>query len=505
MSKAGNAKRLLTELAERAKAGDGLAMDHVSRMARAKQQGYRDEVFYHGASDDISGFRETKMGKAGEGGVYFTNDPERASKYASMSAKFGSRSGRGDAPNVTPSRLRMKNPYISEAGMPYNEDIKSLANAGYDGIILKGEMPGGGDEVIAFSPDQIRSVNAAFDPAKKDSSNLLASLAPAAVGLGALAGGEEAEAGGVSAARAAIKKLGYKMFRGEGGSVDIHTPDGAFIRKYHSPQAALDDLGGNKTVSPDSYQGEHQAPYRDTEGYHPSLEDISSQLGDDIYSPQAKRYYGGTPSSDEAIDIIQGARGNPDREVDIYRAVPSGVGDDINARDWVSLTEDYAKQHGESALNGDYKIIKQKAKASDLFNEGYVDEWGFDPKSLAAIGSVFGAAALTPEKSYASIINAPKPYQSSLAGDALKYGSRVDTIEAAKHPFAGAAADMLLSIEDPTGRPYESTANVLSGWGYGRPASWLDLGLSATELLDPSMLPVLLAGSAEYMRKNRDK
>ena len=39
MSGVGSVKKLLTELAERAKSGDGLAMDHVSRMARAKQRG----------------------------------------------------------------------------------------------------------------------------------------------------------------------------------------------------------------------------------------------------------------------------------------------------------------------------------------------------------------------------------------------------------------------------------------------------------------------------------
>ena len=70
------------------------------------------------------------------------------------------------------------------------------------------------------------------------------------------------------------------------------------------------------------YKGSHSAPYRDDEGYFPSLDDVTSQFGDDIYSPMAKRYYGGTATADKAIDIIQSARNNPNKMVDIYRAVP---------------------------------------------------------------------------------------------------------------------------------------------------------------------------------------
>lgn len=195
-----------SEEAEAGVFGKGLKTT-AERMADAEKMGFdTSKTYYHGASDDISAFRETRQGKAGEGGVYFTDSPERASKYADMSAKFGGRSGRGDAPNVIPVNLKMQNPYISETGMPYNENVQSLQNAGYDGIILKGEMPDGGDEVISFDPSNIRSVNAQFDPSKKDSANLLAGAAPATVGLGALLGGEEAEAGPLNSVNKAAQK-----------------------------------------------------------------------------------------------------------------------------------------------------------------------------------------------------------------------------------------------------------------------------------------------------------
>ena len=55
-----------------------------------------------------------------------------------------------------------------------------------------------GINTAIFDPSNIRSVNAAFDPARSKSSDLLASAAPVALGLGALGSGEEAEAGALS-------------------------------------------------------------------------------------------------------------------------------------------------------------------------------------------------------------------------------------------------------------------------------------------------------------------
>jgi hypothetical protein len=46
----------------------------------------------------------------------------------------------------------------------------------------------------------------------------------------------------------------------------------------------------------------------------------------------------------------------------------------------VTITEDYAKVHGEGPLQGDYKIVKQKAKAKELFTEANsIHELGYWP------------------------------------------------------------------------------------------------------------------------------
>ena len=127
-----------------------------------------------------------------------------------------------------------------------------------------------------------------------------------------------------------------------------------------------------------SYRGSHTAPYRDDEGYNPSLDDVSSMYGDDIYTSNALRYFGeGRDYDKKAIDIIQKMAGNPDAEITIYRALPKGK-NEINPRDWVTTTKEYALEH----IGDDegYHIVSKKVKASDVFTEGNsIHEFGYDP------------------------------------------------------------------------------------------------------------------------------
>lgn len=110
-------------------------------------------------------------------------------------------------------------------------------------------------------------------------------------------------------------------------------------------------------------------------------DDLSDIFPDDIYSKNAVHYYGsGLDSDEEAIDIIQRMRGNPDLEVDIYRAIPKDAPNKINSGDWVTISLDYAHGHGAHALNDEYKIVSQKVKAKDLVTDGNsIQEWGYDP------------------------------------------------------------------------------------------------------------------------------
>ena len=137
-----------------------------------------------------------------------------------------------------------------------------------------------------------------------------------------------------------------------------------------------------------SYRGSHKAPGPD---FGAPLHDLTSggqMYPADVYSPKAAQYYGtGYPKADkEAFALANRVRGNPNAEVTMYRAVPkdSSIGS-INAGDWVTLSKDYAKNHGESVLDNDYKIISQKVKAKDLWtNADSIHEFGYHPEESLA-------------------------------------------------------------------------------------------------------------------------
>ena len=193
------------------------------------------------------------------------------------------------------------------------------------------------------------------------------------------------------------------------------------------------------SVDDSDYKGQHTAPMSDSGAPLHDVTGGGEYYPDDVYSNDGLRYYGSGDSFDgESLRIIKEAKGNPDKVVTMYRAVPNekqpskllhelevhmnqykrrnnvpskaenpdnlsgsdwynwawdrraeleGMPDSnaekisINKGDWVSLSRGYAKNHGEGALNGNYKIISKKVKASELFTNGdSFNEFGYDPK-----------------------------------------------------------------------------------------------------------------------------
>ena len=184
-----------------------------------------------------------------------------------------------------------------------------------------------------------------------------------------------------------------------------------------------------------SYRGQHTAPGPD---FGAPLHDLSQIYPDDIYSSKAAQYYGhSVPYDQKAALIMQQYKNKPDATVTIYRAIPKEISNaeklaeiekqmaaymrrgtlpkdaenyssgskwydnayemreklrqmpnetpqgisDINAGDWVTLTREYAKDHGESALRGQYKIISKKVKAKDIWtNADSIHEFGYQPQ-----------------------------------------------------------------------------------------------------------------------------
>jgi len=51
----------------------------------------------------------------------------------------------------------------------------------------------------------------------------------------------------------------------------------------------------------------------------------------------------------------------------------------INNGDWVTIVRNYAKEHGQSNLNNNYKIISKTVRASQLYTDGNsLFEWGYN-------------------------------------------------------------------------------------------------------------------------------
>jgi hypothetical protein len=125
------------------------------------------------------------------------------------------------------------------------------------------------------------------------------------------------------------------------------------------------------------YRGSHTAPNANV--YGATIDNLGGIMPMDVYSSKGTRLYGiGNPEIDSQwFSAAYKAKGKPDAEITIYRAVPKGV-KNINSGDWVTTSKRYAQDHGENALNGEYEIITKKVKAKTLSSEGYPYEFGYN-------------------------------------------------------------------------------------------------------------------------------
>jgi hypothetical protein len=188
----------------------------------------------------------------------------------------------------------------------------------------------------------------------------------------------------------------------------------------------------NKFLNEEDYRGSHQAPNKN--GDDSPLYDVTNQFGEDIYGSNALRMFGGYGSYDNySIALIQQARNKPNMSIKIYRAIPKVITNQekindyqkrmkyilktgklprdidnwrnsseyydwlsneieklkalplndkkvgINDGDWITINPAYAKQHGESNLRNNYRIISKTVTAKELYTDGNsIHEWGYD-------------------------------------------------------------------------------------------------------------------------------
>jgi len=160
-------------------------------------------------------------------------------------------------------------------------------------------------------------------------------------------------------------------------------------RQYETGQGLIGRMAINprqyavESIDDFAYRGSHKAPGPDFGAPLYDLTGGGQMYPADVYSNKAVQYYGtGFPKADkEAFALAQSVKGNPDAVVTMYRAVPKDESiKSINAGDWVTLSKEYAKTHGESVLNNQYKIIAEKVKAKDLWtNADSIHEFGYWP------------------------------------------------------------------------------------------------------------------------------
>lgn len=231
-----------------------------ARMQRAEEQGYQGGL-YHASDQLLTEFKPTR------GGTYFSGDSDyvsnifsrgataeyngttEAGEYFARGNTFDARwknmsdEGKQELRNIINSTVDKSD--IEDAAQrlgvsiedadPFevftdgefyhaygrnaqNNIMEAIKSKGYDKVIFPDSLTLGDGHVstVVFDPKNIRSVNAQFDPAKSNSSNLLASAAGAGVlGAAALAP-QEAEAGPLAAG--ARRFLDDRFLNALGGS-----------------------------------------------------------------------------------------------------------------------------------------------------------------------------------------------------------------------------------------------------------------------------------------------
>lgn len=398
-------------VAERIAIGQ-LDPSYEARMARASQRFDINSPEYTGANDLVGDI---------EGPIWSTQNPDLAATYANIRGggnitpvfldREGTSTIRADGTrwnNINDSG-KSTNDYMAKAqdyGLPsvrFN-DVRDVGpyTFGYPKDVLERAFEPS-NTTVTLDPTKVRSaLSAMFDP-EYTGPNILGSLAATGGALGLLAAPEDAEAG---------------------------------------PRKVIDALV--KAAADVSYRGAHTPPDL---SYGAPMSDMTALVPEDIYGPDARRLYGfGDRQVDaEWMKALTQSRNKPDTEIDVYRAVPFDVAD-INVGDWVSPSRKYAEMHGESALGGEYDLLKSKVKAKDLISEGYPYEFGInpdqqgsaDPGLLAAIagGGALGATGYSPNEQQA-IIGDVSPYQRTWMDTAGDYAnSAVDALDV---PFKGYA------------------------------------------------------------------
>jgi hypothetical protein len=144
-------------------------------MDRAQAMGFDNKTYYHGTNAEIKAFDPEK---SAQGGITWIADtPNYANEYT-MNASQG-------AGNILPLKANMGK---TAGWKEYDQlGLDELSGRGFNSTWL----PESNAESVGFvmNPNQLRSINAAFDPARAHEADLLGYSTPEMLGLLALGSG----------------------------------------------------------------------------------------------------------------------------------------------------------------------------------------------------------------------------------------------------------------------------------------------------------------------------
>lgn len=165
------------------KGGLGLPANNTA-MDRAKAMGYTTDAYHGTPYGDIAEFKKSHIGKnfgADKEGFFFTSSPSRAGDYA-MYDEIGMPTNSGQ---VIRAKLNMNSPLEIKSKGTQNDLIHQwdlnkdfyldlIKNEGYGGAKLSNNNEE--QMMMVLEPNQIRSINAAFDPFRRNDADILAGL-----------------------------------------------------------------------------------------------------------------------------------------------------------------------------------------------------------------------------------------------------------------------------------------------------------------------------------------
>ena len=167
------------------RAGLKLPVDTASRMARAREMGFRTDMpLYHGSGTEFSSFRASPTNAAGmePPGVSLALDPDLAGQFSENSLAKGA--GQRN-PQIYPLLHRAERPtsLTLDGSETHGEVVGALRDAfeaGHDAVMINNYTAEGQVKpqsiIIVRDANQLRSPNATFDPARKFASHLLAGI-----------------------------------------------------------------------------------------------------------------------------------------------------------------------------------------------------------------------------------------------------------------------------------------------------------------------------------------